>query len=128
MSCNNCPPSSGKDPKPISHPPDKNLSTRLLDLIATILPEGSAFLSSSCCWLPTVLDFVFSGSSVTAASMHQLRPVFLAISVVTLAWSVVREGLSRRNLGRAVVCVALLAWAQYRGQQEHQPVTGHSCH
>ena len=60
--------------------------------------------------------------------MHQLRPVFLAITIMTLTCSIVREGLSRRDIGRAIICAGLLAWAQYSGQQPHQPVTGHSCH
>lgn len=50
MSCHNCP-SSG----------DKSLVARLLHWASGALPEGSALLSSSCCWLPVrpvLIDFV----------------------------------------------------------------------
>lgn len=55
-----------------------------------------------------------------------LRPVFLVISIVTLAWSIGREGLNRRNIIRAVVCGGLLAWSQYTKQAPN--IEGHSCH
>lgn len=50
MSCHHCPPPS-KD-KAHRASKDNGLFARLLSLTPTILPEGSALLSSSCCWLP----------------------------------------------------------------------------
>ena len=55
MSCSNCPPSGDRDPNPISNPADERLFTRLLGMTSTVLPEVSALLSSSCCWLPVCL-------------------------------------------------------------------------
>ncbi|RJE22472.1 hypothetical protein PHISCL_05204 [Aspergillus sclerotialis] len=122
MSCHNCP-SSGGEKAPGPNPNDKSLTARLTRLASIILPEGSALLSSSCCWLPTVLDFVFAGS-VTAAGVQKLRPIFLAISILTLAYSVARDGFTRSNIRRAIICACLAAWAQFK-----QRAPGHhSCH
>ena len=86
-------------------------------------------------WSPTVyltvppkivLDLVFAGS-VTAASLQNLRFVFLAISLLALAWGIQREGLSRSMVCRIVVSGGMLAWAQYREQTE-EAVGHHSCH
>jgi len=56
MSCDKCnsdEPTTKRDPDHDGHHPQ-----RLSQLAITFLPEGSAFLSSSCCWLP-VRDFCY---------------------------------------------------------------------
>ncbi|GFF87324.1 hypothetical protein IFM53868_05110 [Aspergillus udagawae] len=123
MSCNNC--HSSEKPSQ-SDSKAQGLTAHALRWMSAVLPEGSALLSSSCCWLPTVLDFVFAGS-VTATGIQKLRPFFLAVSVLTLAWSISRQGLNKSNLRRAIICACLLAWSQY--SQRAQPAKGHhSCH
>ncbi|CAG8169078.1 unnamed protein product [Penicillium olsonii] len=116
--------------KPSSKPAqnhDGTLLRRLFQLIVKFLPEGSALLSSSCCWLPTVLDFLFAGS-VAAASVEKLRNAFLAISILTLVCGVRREGLSRRMAWRISICFGLLAWAQVNRWGKLGSNGQHSCH
>ncbi|KAG2007969.1 hypothetical protein GB937_008163 [Aspergillus fischeri] len=123
MSCNDC--HSCEKPSQ-SDSTNQGVTTRALQRMSAVVPEGSALLSCSCCWLPTVLDFVFAGS-VTAAGIQKLRPLFLAVSVLTLAWSISRQGLNRSNLRRAIICACLLAWSQY--SERAQSAKGHhSCH
>ncbi|KAJ5463651.1 hypothetical protein N7475_008595 [Penicillium sp. IBT 31633x] len=98
----------------------------VLQSIVKFIPEGSALLSCSCCWLPTVLDFLFAGS-VAAANVEKLRHVFLAISILTLIWGVRREGFSRRMVVRISICVGLAAWAQVNRWGEVGKGQ-HSCH
>ena len=76
--------------------------------------------------IQTVLDFVFAGS-VTAAGIQKLRPLFLAVSVLTLAWSISQQGLNKSNLRRAIICACLLAWSQY-SEQAQSTKGHHSCH
>ncbi|OJJ04455.1 hypothetical protein ASPVEDRAFT_43937 [Aspergillus versicolor CBS 583.65] len=115
MSCHDC------------SAPEKSSSSsgpgRAHQLISTLLPEGFAFLSCSCCWLPTVLDFIFAGS-ITAAGVQKLRFFFLAVSVLTLSASIVRQGFSRGNIRRAAICAGLLVWTQYSQRDQGH----HSCH
>lgn len=113
---------------------------RAHQLISTLLPEGFALLSCSCCWLPvcsthlhrlslysdylqTVLDLIFAGS-ITAAGVQKLRFFFLAVSVLTLSASIVREGFSYGNIRRAAICAGLLVWTQYSQRDQGH----HSCH
>ena len=71
----------------------------------------------------TMLDFIFAGS-ITAVGMQKLRFFFVAISILTLSASIAREGFSRGNIRRAIICAGLLVWTQYS-----QRVQGHhSCH
>lgn len=71
----------------------------------------------------TMLDFIFAGS-ITAVGMQKLRFFFLAISILTLSASIAREGFSRGNIRRAIICAGLLVWTQYS-----QRVQGYySCH
>ena len=135
MSCHDC---SAPAEKPPSHSP----SGRAHRLISTLLPEGFALLSCSCCWLPvcsiqtctykvhlysnnlqTLLDLVFAGS-VSAVGVQKLRFFFLAVSVLTLSVSIAREGFSRGNIRRAVICAGLLAWTQYSQRSQGH----HGCH
>ncbi|KAJ5875478.1 uncharacterized protein N7473_012825 [Penicillium subrubescens] len=125
MTCEKCP-----SDKPAPEPaPDHNqpLVRRVLQMCTRFLPEGSALLSSSCCWLPTVLDFLFAGS-VTAAGVEYLRNALLATSIVGLVWGVRREGFSRRMVWRIVICFGLLAWAQYNRRTQVVRPGSHSCH
>ncbi|KAL3409096.1 hypothetical protein V8F44DRAFT_551272 [Aspergillus fumigatus] len=123
MSCNDC--HSCEKPSQ-SDPANQGDATHALQWMSALVPEGSALLSCSCCWLPTVLEFVFAGS-VTAAGIQKFRPLFLAVSFLTLAWSISRQGLSKSNLRRAIICACLLAWSQYN--QRVQSTTGHhGCH
>ncbi|KAL4811427.1 hypothetical protein ASPSYDRAFT_41382 [Aspergillus sydowii CBS 593.65] len=56
--------------------------------------------------------------------MQKLRFFFLAISILTLSASIAREGFSRGNIRRVIICAGLLVWTQYS-----QRVQGHhSCH
>ncbi|PLB54706.1 hypothetical protein P170DRAFT_460775 [Aspergillus steynii IBT 23096] len=125
MSCANCPPPATKEATN-SAPNEKSLSTRALQVCSIALPESFALLSCSCCWLPTILDLVFAGS-VTAASLQNLRYVFLAISILSLAWGLRREGLSRSMICRIVISGGMLAWAQYkeRTEETREAITEH---
>ncbi|KAJ5958720.1 uncharacterized protein N7479_005870 [Penicillium vulpinum] len=110
------------------HDNDGSLLRRPFQLVVKYLPEGSALLSSSCCWLPTVLDFLFAGS-VATSGIEKLRNLFLAISILTLILGVRREGFSRRMLWRISICVGLLAWAQVnRSGKVDSTGKKHSCH
>jgi hypothetical protein len=73
-----------------------------------------------------VLDLIFAGS-LTAAGIQKLHLGFLAISLVTLAWRIGREGFSRSNIRRAVICASLLAWSQYN-QRVQVAESHHNCH
>ena len=81
----------------------------------------------------TLLDFIFAGSVTSAAvpGIQNLRHVFLIISILSLAWGIWREGLSRRMVRRAVISGGMVAWGQYSKRVE---VAGghhdghHSCH
>ncbi|OJJ57941.1 hypothetical protein ASPSYDRAFT_45918 [Aspergillus sydowii CBS 593.65] len=116
MSCHDC-------SAPAEKSPGHSFSWRAHRLISTLLPEGFALLSCSCCWLPTLLDLVFAGS-VSAVGVQKLRFFFLAVSVLTLSASIAREGFSRGNIRRAIICAGLLAWTQYsQRSQDH-----HGCH
>lgn len=42
--------------------------------------------------------------------MHELRPIFLGISIITLMLSTRRDGFDGRNIARAIICAGLLAW------------------
>ncbi|KAJ6132496.1 hypothetical protein N7471_007711 [Penicillium samsonianum] len=131
MSCSDC--SSDKtsdkpsDTSKSSQDHDGSLLQRLFQLVVRYLPEGSALLSSSCCWLPTVLDFLFAGS-VATAGIEKLRNAFLAISILTLIWGVWREGLSRRMVWRIAICVGLSAWEQVNQWGKVDSKGQHSCH
>ncbi|KGO45650.1 hypothetical protein PEXP_062480 [Penicillium expansum] len=127
MSCGDC---SSDKPKPSgkSNPDhDGSLLQRLLQLVFKYLPEGSALLSSSCCWLPTVLDFLFAGS-VATAGIEKLRNTFLAISILALIWGVWREGFSRRMVWRIAICVGLSTWEQVNQWRMVDGKGHHSCH
>ncbi|QQK43119.1 cyclin domain protein [Penicillium digitatum] len=106
---------------------DGSLLQRLFQLVVKFLPEGSALLSSSCCWLPTVLDFLFAGS-VATAGIEKLRNAFLAISVLTLLGGIWREGFSRRMVWRIAICVGLSAWEQVNQWGKVNGKGHHSCH
>ncbi|KAJ5224478.1 uncharacterized protein N7469_007981 [Penicillium citrinum] len=129
MSCDKCnsdEPTTKRGPDHDGHYPQ-----RLSQLAITFLPEGSALLSSSCCWLPTILDFLFAGS--VAVNINLLRYLCLAISCLGIIWGLWREGLTRRMIWRSLICGALLAWAQvnHGGKVNGGKVTGttqHSCH
>ncbi|BCS25327.1 uncharacterized protein APUU_50038A [Aspergillus puulaauensis] len=121
MPCRDCSPPAEKSSRPRTD--DEGLSGRAYQLFSTMLPEGSALLSSSCCWLPTLLDFIFAGS-ITAVGVQKLRFFFLAISVLTLSASIAREGFSRGNVRRAIICAGLLVWTQYSQRAQAH----HSCH
>lgn len=54
-----------------------------------------------------VLDFVSVGSAF-ATTLHRLKPVFLAVTVITLANAFWRGGFSRRNLLRCTISLGLL--------------------
>ncbi|KAE8360067.1 hypothetical protein BDV27DRAFT_135122 [Aspergillus caelatus] len=125
MACDKCPAPGSEVEQTTSD--DATRPSRVLEWGSRILPEGSALLSSSCCWLPALLDWVFAGS-ITATGMERLRPFFLAISIITLAWGIRREGLSRGMVRRAIISVILVAWQGYN--QRRQAVNGHhhSCH
>ncbi|KAF3391596.1 hypothetical protein F1880_007643 [Penicillium rolfsii] len=125
MTCEKCP-SDKPSPEPVPDH-DQPLVRRVLQMFTRFLPEGSALLSSSCCWLPTALDFLFAGS-VTAAGVEYLRNALLATSVVGLVWGVHREGLSRRMMWRIAICFGLLAWAQYNRRAQVVRPESHSCH
>ncbi|OQE40220.1 hypothetical protein PENCOP_c006G00240 [Penicillium coprophilum] len=128
MSCSDCTSDKPSDnPSRESNHHDESLLQRPFQLIVKYLPEGSALLSSSCCWLPTVLDFLFAGS-VATAGIEKLRNLFLAISILTLIWGVRREGLSRRMLWRISICVGLLAWEQVNRWRKVDGKGKHSCH
>lgn len=71
----------------------------------------------------TLLDFIFAGS-ITAVGVQKLRFFFLAISVLTLSASIAREGFSRGNVRRAIICAGLLVWTQYSQRVQ----ADHSCH
>ncbi|KAJ5199234.1 hypothetical protein N7491_000209 [Penicillium cf. griseofulvum] len=129
MSCGNCPSDKPSD-KPLCESKQDHegfILQRPFQLVVKYLPEGSALLSSSCCWLPTVLDFLFAGS-VATTGIEKLRNVFLAISILTLIWGVRREGFSRRMLWRISICVGLLAWAQVNRWGNSEGKGKHSCH
>ncbi|CAG8394191.1 unnamed protein product [Penicillium salamii] len=124
MSCGDC----TSDQPSSKSAPDHALSPlrRSAQIVVNILPEGSALLSSSCCWLPTVLDFLFAGS-VAAASVKKLQTVFMVISLLSFLWTARREGLGRRLFWRVSILVGLFAWTQVNRSRnvgsEH-----HSCH
>ncbi|KAJ5554813.1 hypothetical protein N7461_003283 [Penicillium sp. DV-2018c] len=122
MSCD-CP--TDKLSKP--NPNQDGFRPQLLQKALEFLPEGCALLSSSCCWLPTVLDFLLAGS-LAANSLEKLRTALLAISILALVWGVRREGLSRRMLARISLCVGLLAWAYVNPWEKVGSSGQHSCH
>ncbi|KAJ5796968.1 uncharacterized protein N7518_005508 [Penicillium psychrosexuale] len=129
MSCSDCSTEKPSDKSPckssLDH--DGSLLQRPFQLVVKYLPEGSALLSSSCCWLPAVLDFLFAGS-VATAGVEKLRNTFLAISILTLIWGVWREGLSRRMVWQIAICVGLSAWEQMNQWAKVDGKEHHSCH
>ncbi|KAJ5512683.1 hypothetical protein N7463_002235 [Penicillium fimorum] len=129
MSCHSCSSdkSSVKPSCESKQDHDASFLQRPFQLVVKYLPEGSALLSSSCCWLPTVLDFLFAGS-VASAGIENLRNVFLAISILALIWGVHREGFSRRMLWRISICIGLSAWAQVNRWGKVDGKGKHSCH
>ncbi|KAJ5229931.1 hypothetical protein N7489_010639 [Penicillium chrysogenum] len=130
MSCSDCTSDKPSDKLSSKSNPDHDdgsVLQKLVQLVVKYLPEGSALLSSSCCWLPTVLDFLFAGS-VATAGIEKLRNAFLAISILTLVWGVWREGLSRRMLWRIAICVGLSAWEQVNRAGKVDGEGHHSCH
>ncbi|CAI7599418.1 unnamed protein product [Penicillium palitans] len=129
MSCSDCSSHKPSEKPSFKSNPDHDgsLLQRLFQLVVNYLPEGSALLSSSCCWLPTVLDFLFAGS-VATAGIEKLRNAFLAISILTLIWGVWREGLSRRMVWRIAICVGLSAWEQVNQLGKVDGKGQHSCH
>ncbi|KGO78033.1 hypothetical protein PITC_025610 [Penicillium italicum] len=129
MSCSDCSSDKPSDKPSCTSNQDHNdsLLQRLFHLVVKFLPEGSALLSSSCCWLPTVLDFLFAGS-VATAGIEKLRNTFLAISILTLVWGVWREGFSRRMVWRIALCAGLSAWEQVNQWGKIDNKGHHSCH
>ncbi|KAF9250542.1 hypothetical protein DTO013E5_5436 [Penicillium roqueforti] len=129
MSCSDCSTEKPSENSTCKSSPDHDgsLLRRPFQLIVKYLPEGSALLSSSCCWLPAVLDFLFAGS-VATAGVEKLRNAFLAVSILTLIWGVWREGLSRRMVWRIAICVGLSAWEQMNQWAKVDGKGHHSCH
>ncbi|EEH37708.2 hypothetical protein PAAG_08126 [Paracoccidioides lutzii Pb01] len=76
-----------------------------------ISPVVSALLHSSCCWLPTLLDF-FSFGSASASQFQTLRPFFFWATLLILAESVRRNGLDRRAFFRITISGFFLALPQ----------------
>ncbi|PMD36335.1 hypothetical protein L207DRAFT_637458 [Hyaloscypha variabilis F] len=107
---------------------DKNSGfTSWIDSSAPVL---SALLHSSCCWLPTLLDLTSIGSA-SAATVSNLRPVFLSITVLILLDSIRRQGFNRHNLLRILISSLVLFIP--RLQSYYQQATAvetpkHSCH
>ncbi|PGH33749.1 hypothetical protein GX50_03406 [[Emmonsia] crescens] len=73
-----------------------------------ISPIASALLHSSCCWLPTLLDF-FSIGSASASQFQSLRPFFFWVTLLILAESIRRNGLDRRTFYRIAISGFFLA-------------------
>ncbi|CAG8093685.1 unnamed protein product [Penicillium salamii] len=124
MSCSDCNPDHSSKTAP-----DHALSPlrRSAQIVVNILPEGSALLSCSCCWLPTVLDFLFAGS-VAAAGVKKLQYVFMVTSLLSFIWTVRREGLGRRLFWRVSILVGLFAWTQVNRSKNAVGNGQHSCH
>ena len=115
--------------------------------VDSFAPVLSALLHSSCCWLPvrilllssswpnahvtqTLLDLTSIGSA-SAATVSNLRPVFLTITVLVLFDSIRRQGFNRHNLLRIVVSTLVLCIPRIQSYyQQAAPVDTpkHSCH
>lgn len=81
--------------------------------------------------LDTVPDFVVFAGAVTAASILILHFfsfsfifILLAVSILILAWSTRREGFSRKNIRRPMVCACL----RNVTNGFSLPIKRHSCH
>lgn len=59
MPCRDCSPPAEKSPRPRTD--NEGLSGRAYQLFSTVLPEGFALLSSSCCWLPVCSMQTYTG-------------------------------------------------------------------
>ncbi|ELR02988.1 hypothetical protein GMDG_05843 [Pseudogymnoascus destructans 20631-21] len=119
-------PNKANAPSPDSPNNQESLSFRL----PSISPVLSALLHSSCCWLPALLDLTSIGSA-SVASISHLKPIFSAITVWVLMDSFRRQGVTSRNLLRALVSVLILllpmALAYFQPAAPAE-APKHSCH
>lgn len=98
--------------------------------IDSFVPVFSALLHSSCCWLPTLLDLTSIGSA-SAATVSNLRPIFLSITVLILLDSLRRQGFNRHNLIRILASGLVLVLPKVLGYYQKAVAIDapkHSCH
>merc|ERR1712225_84824 len=91
--------------------------------------DGStgATLHLSCCWVPALVDVISVGTASTTY-IPQSRNVFLILTILILAWSINRDGLSRRNVIRIALSISILQGQKIATLILNSTASGSKCH
>merc|ERR1711977_703348 len=91
--------------------------------------DGStgATLHLSCCWVPALVDVISVGTASTTY-IPQSRNVFLILTILILAWSINRDGLSRRNVIRIALPISILQGQRIASLILNSTARGSKCH
>ncbi|EZF69063.1 hypothetical protein H105_08469 [Trichophyton soudanense CBS 452.61] len=96
--CENSPSPSSSETKQSTSPGQKE-GSQPQGVLASLSPVFFALLHSSCCWLPILLDFLSIGTA-SVSIFERLRPAFLLFTLLTLGWSVYRNGFDKTQISR----------------------------
>merc|ERR1711939_945968 len=100
---------------------------QLRDTLSTVLPAITATLHLSCCWVPALVDVISVGTASTTY-IPQSRNVFLILTILILAWSINRDGLSRRNVLRIALSISILQGRKIATLLLNSTAQGSNCH
>merc|ERR1712098_697622 len=81
-------------------------------------PVIPALLSSSCCWLPTLVDIAALPVAASSAT-HSLSSVSGIITLLIIGFDFLRGNINRRSLRRAFLSLAILLCTRiWRAQKD----------